>query len=156
MLLPGADDWIDEPTLRAAFGLDYPTRRSPDLTDYDVLQAGVVAATRLEEGLPLSEAERIDLNRWTRLAAAQRTDRFFKAQWRLRTIAEMDPTDRNAARQWQLQERGWAVPAGTVFPLGDNRDESNDGRSFGPVTLRRVLGKAMFHYWPPTRWAGIR
>ena len=154
--LPGADDWIGEPTLRDAFGLDYPTRRSPDLIDYDILQAGVVADTRLAEGVPLTEAERIDLDRWKRRDARYRKDRIFREHWSERTKAEIDPTDRNAARQWQLWERGWVVPPGTVFPLGDNRDESNDARFFGPVTLRRVLGKAMFHYWPPTRWAGIR
>ena len=80
----------------------------------------------------------------------------FRDQWRLRTKAEVDPTDRNAARQWQVLERWLGSSVGTVFPLGDNRDESRDGRYFGPVTLRRVLGKAMFHYWPPARWAGIR
>lgn len=156
VLLPGADEWIGEPALQAAFGLDYRPRRSPDLVDYDVLQAGVVAETRMTEGQPLTEAERVDLNRWKQRQATGRTDRIFWEHWRLRTIVEADPTDRNAARQWQLLERGWPVPAGAVFPLGDNRDESNDARYFGPVTLRRVLGKAMFHYWPPARWAGIR
>ncbi len=151
VLLPGADGWIDEPTLKDAFGLEYPRRRSPDLVDYDILQAGVAAATKLEEDVPLTAAERIDLNRHGAI-----TDLVFKDHWRLHTKAEADPTDRNAARQWQLLERGWVVPHGTVFPLGDNRDESRDGRFFGPVTLRRVLGKAMFHYWPPTRWAGIQ
>ncbi|MDD9985681.1 MAG: signal peptidase I [Spirochaetaceae bacterium] len=154
VLLPGADGWSDEATLQAAFGLDYPTRRSPILIDYDILQAGVTAETRLEEGLALTEQERVDLNRWKRRDGM--ADPVFRDQWRLRTKLEMDPTDRNSARQWQLRERGWVVPAGTVFPLGDNRDESRDGRYFGPVTLRRVLGKAMFHYWPPTRWAAIR
>jgi len=154
VLLPGADGWSDEPTLQAAFGLDYPTRRSPSLIDYDVLKAGVTAATRQDEGVPLTEAERIDLNRWKGREGT--TDLVFMDHWRLRAKAELDPTDRNAARQWQVRERGWVVPAGTVFPLGDNRDESRDARYFGPVTLRRVLGKAMFHYWPPTRWAGIR
>ena len=154
VLLPGADGWSDEATLQAAFGLDYATRRSPGLVDYGILQAGVTAATRLNEGVPLTEQERIEVNRWERSAGV--TDLVFRDQWRLRTKAEVDPTDRNAARQWQVLERGWVVPSGTVFPLGDNRDESRDGRYFGPVTLRRVLGKAMFHYWPPARWAGIR
>jgi len=40
--------------------------------------------------------------------------------------------------------------------MGDNRDNSNDGRFFGPIKLRNVLGRALFHYWPPSRWGGIR
>ena len=37
------------------------------------------------------------------------------------------------------------------MPLGDNRDNSKDGRYFGPVSLDNVLGKAMFKYWPINR-----
>ena len=156
VLLPGADEWIAERALQAAFGLDYPTRRSPDLVDYAILRAGVVAKTKRGLGVPLTQAEQVDLEAWRRLQSTYRDDRLFRAQWGLRATAEADPTDRSAMRQWQLRERGWTVPAGTVFPLGDNRDDSRDGRFFGPVTLRHVLGLAGFHYWPPVRWGVIR
>lgn len=32
--------------------------------------------------------------------------------------------------------------------LGDNRSNSNDSRSFGPVTLDQILGRVWFRYWP--------
>lgn len=34
------------------------------------------------------------------------------------------------------------VPPGSVFLLGDNRDLSEDSRNFGPVPLKKILGKA--------------
>ncbi len=44
-----------------------------------------------------------------------------------------------------------AVPAGTYFTLGDNRDDSNDSRFWGPVPAGHVKGRALFVYWslPP-------
>jgi signal peptidase I len=47
--------------------------------------------------------------------------------------------------------RGYApayVPPGSIYVLGDNRDDSEDSRVWGPVPLASVRGMALFTYFP--------
>jgi signal peptidase I len=75
---------------------------------------------------------------------------------RLETLRGMAPHDRRYAMLLARHRLGWYVPEGRVLPLGDNRDNSRDGRYFGPVREARVLGKGALIYWPPGRMGLIR
>ena len=41
------------------------------------------------------------------------------------------------------------VPGGDVFVLGDNRPDSVDSRSFGPIPVSRITGRVFVRIWPP-------
>ncbi|MCE5251928.1 signal peptidase I [bacterium] len=43
--------------------------------------------------------------------------------------------------------QGQTVPPGTVFVMGDNRDNSNDSRYWGTVPVENIKGKAVLLYW---------
>ena len=50
-----------------------------------------------------------------------------------------------------LLKRVASVDAAACTVLGDRPEESTDSRTFGPVKLADVLGRAVFRYGPVTR-----
>ncbi len=47
------------------------------------------------------------------------------------------------------------VPPGQLLVLGDHREQSLDGRCFGPIDERAIVGKAFLRIWPLARIGGL-
>jgi len=43
------------------------------------------------------------------------------------------------------------IPPNEYLPLGDNRNQSRDGREFGTIPFSSIVGKAWLRYWPFNR-----
>ncbi|PKQ28813.1 MAG: signal peptidase I [Candidatus Anoxymicrobium japonicum] len=44
------------------------------------------------------------------------------------------------------------TPKGMFYGFGDNRPNSRDSRSFGPIPYRNVIGRVFLRWWPPNRF----
>lgn len=142
----GSDTWVDELDYQRESGFQYPVRRMISPSDYPAIHEAGRRAALADMGLPLSSS------------SSQRNlyDEIAFSATRLHELASAYPHYTRYREESRKMAAGWYIPEDRVFTLGDNRDNSKDARWFGAVSLKRVLGHALFIYWPLNRIGRIR
>jgi signal peptidase I len=72
------------------------------------------------------------------------------------TLKQIDPSSMTLRGDFSRYEVGRYTPHGYILPLGDNRDNSQDGRYFGPVSTKKIIGSVKFRFWPLSRIGIVR
>jgi signal peptidase I len=147
----GEDRWVSERDYFAARNMNHHISRLVDAADYPALEAAGKIAGYSALGLsPPAYLGAVagDQGRYTDFIARERK--------RLEVMRMANPHDSRYGMDLARFSLGWYVPESRIFPLGDNRDNSRDGRYFGPVKESKVLGKGALIYWPLGRIGPIR
>jgi len=147
----GEDRWISEREYLKSLGFSHNLTRLVEKKDYPALEAMGRAEAYFDLGLNPPQ----ELMQKAAGYGLQYGDAFARAAARYALIRGAYPHDENY-RSRALRQQGWYVPEGRILPLGDNRDNSHDGRFFGTVKVSKILGQGAFKYWPPARWGIIR
>jgi len=146
----GASSWYSESRLMEELGLPFKAERAVAKDDYRAIEAVGIASAYQEAGLfpPASTG--------SATVQAAYKDGFGYDMKRVSVLKDINPADPRIAASSRRYSLGWHIPKGRIFPMGDNRDNSRDARYFGPVNVNRVLGRALFIYWPFGRAGRIR
>ncbi|MBT3275568.1 MAG: signal peptidase I [Spirochaetales bacterium] len=152
LMPPGVDGWQAEDDFGIYNQVDYTTRRMIKPSDYEEMKAAVRLREYEDLGLtPVpSDVEMVNS------ASSIMHDSFERSKINNQVRHELQPHESRYRSEYTRYSLGWYIPKGWIFPLGDNRDNSKDGRYFGPIRLSKVLGNASFIYWPIPRMGAAK
>lgn len=140
----GFREKIDEFSFRELAGYSQPTKRQIPESSYAYFSQQAAIQAYSSEGLDIPDF----LSSEATASSSRFTDYYYLYQTFYETKRKIDPSDsdlRSLAARYKL---GYYIPEHYVMPLGDNRDNSSDGRYFGPVPFDTILGKTIFRFWP--------
>ena len=141
----GESRWIDEDEFRSLRGMTHNISRLLNENDYSGIKATGVAAAYTDMGLPIPSSV---MSRAMGSSSLMFSDSFAYNIARLETLRGAFPHESRYTNFLTRLSQGWYVPETRILPLGDNRDNSRDGRYFGPVKSSKILGRASIIYWP--------
>jgi signal peptidase I len=148
----GESRWISEEEFNRGRGWKHNISRLMDEGAYPGLEAAGKIAGFLDLGLspPADLAAAAEAARGLRYP-----DYLFHEKTRLELLRAAYPQEARYSMLLARHIRGWYVPESRILPLGDNRDNSRDGRFFGPVRASKILGKGSVIYWSWPRFDRI-
>ncbi|AGT27036.1 signal peptidase I [Borrelia miyamotoi] len=141
----GEENFIEEDSYKASLGYNFSIKKSIQDADYKVYDnlAMFIALNQLSVNLEnMSDFSFFNV---------REVDRFEIERLEYRYLVTFMPYVDYYMERAIMRDYGMYVPYGYVLPIGDNRDNSYDGRFFGVIDKNKILGKALFMYFPISR-----
>ena len=144
----GTGEWVDEVKFRSDNLLSTGPNRSVDQSLYPGLKAYARITAYNEAGIPIPSALIEDFKSVQNSEYSYIFDYYEYSREYSAAKASINPESLLARSDNAVYRTGIYVPEGYVLPLGDNRDNSQDGRYFGPVDEKKVNGRVVARFWP--------
>jgi signal peptidase I len=148
----GSSAFIEENTFRSDNNLVSGPHRSVDSSSYEGIKAWGSLFGYKEAGVASNQAPTYLSSSYLSVKDDNYPDDMYQFETsKTRTKALFDPSNFNYRNESHRYSNGIYVPQGSILPLGDNRDNSRDGRYFGPVSQKKINGRVLFRFWPFNR-----
>ncbi|AFI30815.1 Signal peptidase I [Borrelia crocidurae str. Achema] len=141
----GEEEFIEEDIYKSSLGYNFTVKKNVEEVDYKVYDnlAMFIALNQLNVNLEnVSDFSFFNL---------REIDRFEIERLEYRYLVAFMPYVDYYMEKAIMKDYGIYVPYGYVLPVGDNRDNSYDGRFFGVIDKKKILGRAFFMYFPFSR-----
>jgi len=144
----GYSEKTSEELFRQGAEYNFPMKRQFPVEDYDAFSAiGELAAyEKMNVRVPDYIVKLPLQNRYNFVDNYQVQKEYYGM------LKKIDPSNSRYQSLEARYKNGFYIPENYVLPFGDNRDNSFDGRYFGPIAFKDVLGKTIFKFWPLHRF----
>ena len=141
----GEDLYYPEKHIREKSRVPYDVYRLVDKKDYPFIKAyskyALYSQMGLQDQLPVYYMEELSHK-------ASEFDYYEGEKQYAKSSYAIMPWKTSSIQEAESYNSGTYVPALHILPLGDNRDNSGDGRYFGCVSNQKINGRAMFVLFP--------
>ena len=143
--LAGESQWMDEKEFHDLRGMTHHISRLMGEDEYPALEAAGRAMGYTDLDLPVPPSLQ---SLASQAANIRYPDYIDHEKARLEILRGAYPQESRYSVLLARHNQGWYVPETRILPLGDNRDNSRDGRYFGAIKSSKILGRAAIIYWP--------
>jgi len=141
----GESRWYSENEFFASRGSNHKISRLMQESEYPALEAAGKAAAFRDLGFQAPSSLQSLAYQAGSIAYP---DYIAHEKARLEVLRGAYPQESRYSVFLARHNQGIYVPETRILPMGDNRDNSRDGRYFGPVPSSKILGRASIIYWP--------